>query len=266
MKTILITGAAGGIGTRLRPYLRDRYRLRLFDRVGCKDIQKNEEQVIGDIADREDVLNACENIAGIIHLACAYSLHITFEDTLQANYRGMIYLLDACRHYNIPRFVYASSHHVVGHHPASGFYDDHASVAPDGFYALSKVFGESALALYVHKIGLKGLSIRIGSAVDKVMDGRRLHIWLSAADMAQLTLIGLEHPDARGDIVYGISACPGAFFPNDRARELGYTPQDNAQANLAVDFIPLDEMPDEEGPAWVGGPYIPFPPEIGEQR
>lgn len=266
MKTILITGAAGGVGTRLRPFLHDNYRLRLFDRIGCKDLHDNEEQIVGDIACRETVLKACEGVDGIIHLACAYSLFITFEDTLEANYRGTLYLLDACKQYNIPRFVYASSHHVVGHHPSAGFCNDYAPVAPDGFYALSKAFGESALALYVHKIGLKGLSIRIGSAADYVVDGRRQKIWLSAADMAQLTVIGLEHPDARGDIVYGISKCSDAFFPNTRARELGYVPLDNAEDHLADDYIQLDDMPEAEGPAWVGGPYIPFPPELGEKR
>ncbi|WP_147198663.1 NAD(P)-dependent oxidoreductase [Pantoea sp. CCBC3-3-1] len=265
MKTILITGAAGGVGSRLRPYLQEHYRLRLFDRVACSDLQSNEEQIIGDIANRDKVMHACEGVDGIVHLACAYSLNISFEDTVEANYRGTVYLLDACQHWNIPRFVFASSHHVLGQHPAAGFHNDHAAVAPDGFYALSKAFGESAFALYAHKIGLQGLSIRIGSATDTVVDSRRLHIWLSAADMAQLTRIGLEHPDARGDIVYGTSECPDAFFPNQRARELGYVPQSNATHHLHPLYRPLPAMPDSEGPNWVGGPFVPFALTLGEK-
>ena len=259
MKTILVTGAAGGVSTRVRPFLREHYHLRLMDLREASGICTNESTVVGDITDRDAVLCAAQGVDGILHLACAYSLDIDFEATLDANYRAQLYLLDACREMDIKRFVFASSHHVLGQHRVDGFAGDHASVAPDGFYALSKVFGEAACALYAHRHGIKALSIRIGNADEQVSDGRRQHIWVSGRDLAQLIRIGLEHDGIGNDVVYGVSRCPAPFFDNARAKELGYAPQDSALEHLSTAFVARDAMPPSSGPDFVGGPYVPQP-------
>jgi uronate dehydrogenase len=266
MKTLLITGSAGGVASRLRPLLRDEYALRLFDRVETRDLSDNETSIVGDLADPEAIQRACEGVDGIVHLACAYSLDIDFEDTLDANYRGLLYLLDACRRFEIPRFVFASSHHVVGHHRADGFVGDDAPIAPDGFYALSKAFGEAACALYAHRHGLRTLSIRIGSAADTAVDGRRVRLWIGDRDMAQLVRIGLEHPEVQSDIVYGVSRCPDAFFENRRARELGYQPEDDADDNRDSEFVAREAMTEQDGRDYVGGPYVPKPLKVRGAR
>lgn len=259
MKTLLVTGAAGGVATRVRPYLRDRYRLKLLDLREATGLADNETALLGDIADPALVREAAKGVDGILHLACSYSLDIDFEATLDANYRAQLLLLDACREFGIDRFVFASSHHVVGHHRIDGFAGDDAPIAPDGFYALSKVFGEAACALYTHRHGIKTLSIRIGNADTEVADGRRQHIWVSGRDLAQLIRIGVEHEAITHDVVYGVSRCPAPFFANARAAELGYAPEDDAGAHLAATFVPRECMPAESGPDFVGGPYVPQP-------
>jgi uronate dehydrogenase len=259
MKTILVTGAAGGVARRVRPWLREHYNLRLLDLREAGDLAANETALVGDITNRDAVRRAADGVDGILHLACAYSLDIDFEATLDANYRAQLYLLDTCREYGIGRFVFASSHHVLGQHRVDNFAGDAASVAPDGFYALSKVFGEAACALYAHRHGIKALSIRIGNADDQVADGRRQHIWVSGRDLAQLIGIGFEHADIRHDVVYGVSRCPAPFFENARAVELGYSPQDSALDHLSPSFVSRDAMPSSAGPDFVGGPYVPQP-------
>ena len=259
MKTILVTGAAGGVATRVRPWLREHYNLRLLDLREAGSLAANETAMVGDMTDRDVVLRAAQGVDGILHLACTYSLDIDFEATLDANYRAQLYLLDACREYGIGRFVFASSHHVLGQHRVDGFAGDDAPVAPDGFYALSKVFGEAACALYARRQGLKALSIRIGNADEQVADGRRQHIWVSGRDLAQLIRIGLEHKDITHDIVYGVSRCPAPFFDNARAVALGYTPQDSALDHLSPAFVAHEAMLPSAGPDFVGGPYVPQP-------
>jgi uronate dehydrogenase len=266
MKTILITGSAGGVATRLRPYLRDWYALRLLDRVETPDLAANEAAIVGDLADPDTVRRACEGVDAVVHLACAYSYDIDFEDTLDANYRGVLYLLDACRKSGIGRFVFASSHHVVGHHRVAGFAGDAAPVAPDGFYALSKAFGEAACSMYAHRYGIRTLSIRIGSAADTVVDGRRQRLWVGNGDLAQLVRIGLEHEDVHDDIVYGVSRCPDALFENGRALELGYRPTDDAARHLDPAFVPLADMSEADGRDYVGGPYVPYPLNVRGTR
>jgi uronate dehydrogenase len=266
MKTILVTGAAGGVATRVRPWLREHYALRLLDLHAATDLVANETALVGDITDRGCVERAVEGVDGVLHLACAYSLDIDFEATLDANYRAQLYLLDACHQFNVPRFVFASSHHVLGQHRIDGFAGDAAPVAPDGFYALSKVFGEAACSLYAHRHGLKALSIRIGNADDLVSDGRRQHIWVSGRDLAQLIRIGFEHDDITSDVVYGVSRCPSPFFENARAIELGYTPCDSALGHLSPEFVPRGDMPPSAGPDFVGGPYVPQPLIVKTQK
>lgn len=264
MKTLLITGAAGSVATNIRPWLREHYQLRLLDLRAAQDPAANESVIVGDITDRATVREAAKGTAGIVHLACRYALDIPFEATLDTNYRALLYLLDACREFSIPRFVFASSHHAVGHHRVAHFAGDDAAVAPDGFYALSKAFGESACALYAHRHGIQCLSIRIGNADTQIADERRLHIWVSGRDLAQLVRIGLEHPGIANDLVYGVSQCPDPFFDNRRAAELGYVPQDDASAHIAPDFLRYASMPPSAGADYIGGPYVPQPLHLGD--
>lgn len=257
MKTILITGSAGKVATIIRPYLRKHYKLRLLDRVATPNLSENESMIIGDICNQENITAACQGTDGIIHLACAYALDIDFESTIEANYKAVLYLLDACHRYNIERFIFASSHHAQGQHKAVTFSGDHEPPAPDGFYGLSKLFGEDACALYSYKYGIKTLSIRIGNADVKIPNARTKRIWVSGRDLAQLMQIGLENESITADIVYGISNCTNAFFQNKHALELGYKPQDNANDNLAPNFIDYDRMTEDDGKDYVGGPYTP---------
>jgi uronate dehydrogenase len=134
MQKILITGAAGRVGTAIRPFLRTDFSLRLFDRVAVPDTVGDEEVMIGDLTRPADVRAAVEGTTGVVHLACVHGLEIGFEQTLDANYRAMLYLLEETKRCGVQRFVYTSSHHVVGNHRSESFVDDNALLAPDGFY------------------------------------------------------------------------------------------------------------------------------------
>lgn len=265
MDEILITGAAGRVGTAVRPFLRDRYRLRLFDRVPVTDPRAGEEVVTGDLARHEDVRPAVRGVVGVLHLACVHGLGIGFEATLDANYRAVIALLDETRRAGIDRFVYASSHHVLGLHRRNGFTGDGAEWAPDAFYGLGKAFGEAACSMYAHRYGIRTLVVRIGNADPTVPDDRALRMWASGRDLAALFGIGFTHPAIGFDVVYGVSSCPQPLFRNARAAELGYVPRDRAEDHLDPDFLSYDDMPASSGRDYVGGAYavsrLPDPPE-----
>jgi len=68
MKTILMTGAAGGVGTHLRRELRGRYRLRLSDIVAPQDCAGDEPFVSAGLEDLAAVRSAVAGVDGIIHL------------------------------------------------------------------------------------------------------------------------------------------------------------------------------------------------------
>lgn len=251
---VLVTGAAGRVGTALRPLLRERFDLRLHDRVPVADPQPGESVVTGDLADLESVSAATAGVDAVLHLATAHGLDLVFEDSLPTNFVGTMNVLDAMRRHGVARLVYASSHHVVGLHrgplPADG-----AELAPDGVYALGKAFGEAACRAYALRYGISTLIVRIGNADPRVTDRRVLRLWTSARDLAQLVTIGLTHPAVACDVVYGVSACPDPFFANERAHQLGYVPQDRAVENLADGYATPDDLPPGPGDGLVGGAY-----------
>jgi len=260
LRTLLITGAAGRVGRAVTPYLRQHYRLRLLDMLPL-EAEGLDEVLQGDLNDSELVQRAVSGVHGVLHLACVHGFELTFEGGLDVNYRALLHVLQASAAAGVQRFVYTSSLHAVGQHELAGFPGDDAPLAPDAFYGLGKVFGEAACALYTRRSALRTLVIRVGNADPTVGDARHLRLWTSARDLANLITIGLTHPQIQYDIVYGVSICPEPLFPNARAAELGYVPQDRALDHLDPAFQPYEAMTPGAGRDHVGGYYavVPLP-------
>lgn len=262
-RVVLVTGAAGRVGRALRPYLRERYDLVLHDRIPVEGLREGERAETGDLADPAHVRAVVRGTDAVLHLAVVHGLDLHFDASIDANLRGTMHLLDAVRAEGVPRFVYASSHHVHGLHLRDGFAGDDAAFAPDAVYGLGKAYGELATTTYARRYGLRVLIVRIGNADPTVRDDRVLRLWTSARDLAQLVAIGVESPDVDGDVVYGVSACADPLYRNRRAHLLGYRPVDRAEDHLDPDYLPYEAMPEHLGRDHVGGPYavtdLPFP-------
>jgi uronate dehydrogenase len=256
---ILLTGAAGKIGRLLTPLLRQTAALRLCDLNPMPLALPGDEVLQGDLSDPDFARRASAGVEGVVHLAALVASRVSFEDTLNGNYRALLALLEACRHGNVPRFVYAGSHHILGLHPSNRVYDENSPLAPDGFYGLSKAFGEAACAMYSMRFGIRVLVVRIGNADPEVVDARRERVWVSGRDLTQLVTIGLTHPDLRHEIVYGVSRCPAPVFSNDAAARLGYQPQDDARDHHAPGFRTLDELTPADGYEHAGGFFAADP-------
>ena len=228
MKTILITGAAGGIATQIRPLLREHYRLRLSDRAPVRDPTPEETVTSADLGDIEALRRAVSGVDGILHLG-GYAVEADWDIIHDANIVGCYNLFEAARLEGVKRIVFASSNHAVGYYPRAETIGIDVPVRPDTRYGLSKAFGEALGALYAHKYGAEVLSIRIGNVIGEPSDRRRLAIWQSPRDFVQLVRIGLEHPDIRHEIVYGMSDNKRAWWDNRNAYRLGYRPMDRSE-------------------------------------
>ena len=75
--------------------------------------------------------------------------------------------------------------------------------------------------------------MRIGNVGPLPLDKRRLSIWFSPRDLAQLVTIGIEHPEIRFEIVYGVSRNKRSWYDNSNAYRLGYKPQDDSERYAA---------------------------------
>ena len=181
MARILLTGAAGDIGTRLRKILKPVYPdLRLSDIKKPADLRPDEEFVAADLAriggGREDRGRhrrasstwAASPSKGPGRRSCSPT---SSAATICSRRRGSK---------GVKRVVFASSNHAVGFYPRHHHIGIDVTVRPDSRYGVSKAFGEALGSLYADKHGLRVLCLRIGNVGDKPLDKRRLSIWVSA--------------------------------------------------------------------------------------
>jgi len=228
MKRILITGAAGSIGTFLRKTLRGKYFLRLSDIKPIASLSDGEEFFDADVTDAAALAPLMKNIHGVVHLG-GVSREDGWEPILNINIAGTYNVFEAARAQSVERLVFASSNHAIGFYPRSQRIGVDVTVRPDSRYGVSKAFAEALGSLYADKYGMRVLSIRIGNVSEKPVDVRRLSIWVSPRDLSQLVEIGLEHPALRNEIVYGVSDNARGWWDNSNASRLGYVPADRSE-------------------------------------
>jgi uronate dehydrogenase len=228
MKTILITGASGDVGTHLRRELAGRYFLRVSDLRSLKKINKEEQFVRADISKMSDAMRITKGVDAIVHLG-GYSVEGPWEGILNANIIGCYNVFEAARRNGVKRILFPTSNHATGFYPRSTTIDHRVYPKPDSRYGVSKVFGEALGSLYADKYGMQFFMMRIGNVNPVPIDKRRLSILFTPRDLAQLVTIGIEHPDVRFEIVYGISGNKRAWYDNANAFRLGYKPQDDSE-------------------------------------
>ncbi len=255
MQRVLITGAAGGIGRRLRSDIRGLYPIvRLSDRAPLDPAGPGEEVMNADLADLAACEAMCDGVDGIIHLG-GQAIEADWDTVLQANIVGCYNLFEAARRQGVKRVVFATTNHVIGFYRRGQRIDHAVPPRPDSRYGVSKAFGEALGRLYADKHGLRVLNIRIGNYGDRPLDRRRLSIWISPGDFLQLARIGLEHPDLHYEIVYGASENDRTWWDNANAYRLGYRPQDESEL-FAPDILAAElEAADLVAEQFQGGPF-----------
>ncbi|MFS2175277.1 NAD-dependent epimerase/dehydratase family protein [Rhizobium pisi] len=237
MRRIAVTGAAGRVGTLLRPLLRpDVEHLRLIDVREPAELAENESFVRADLANLDEATAALNGIDGVIHLAGIAS-GIDMNAILQANVLGTYNLYEAARINGVERMVYASSNHTTGFYPRGEVVSPLDPMRPDSPYGLSKCWGELVAGLYYDTSGIRTLSIRIGNAGTYPNSERAIAIWISARDLAQLVRIGLTHPLIAATVVYGVSDADEKWWDNDLATRLGYLPQDRPRDHARIEQV-----------------------------
>lgn len=260
LKRILVTGAAGSLGTALRPYLRDlAEEVRLSDIKALDGLASHETFVAADLADTEALGKLVEGCDAVIHFG-----GIPGEDSwhkiLPANIVGLYNLYEAVRANGKPRVIFASSNHVMGYYPRTQRVGVFEPFRPDTIYGVSKCFGESLASLYHDKFGIETLSLRIGSFRTAPEDRRMLATWVSAADTYGIIARALRVPHLGHTVAYGVSANAESWWDNSASAFLGWTPRDTAEAWRTELFErqPVQD-PDDAATRLQGGGYVSFP-------
>ena len=256
-KTVLITGAAGNLGNKLRRHLQERYTLRLLDRKPKGTLPIS----IADLSTWEEAwIRLFQGVDVVVHLAATAIAHRRWPALIGPNVDAAIHVFAASAQAHVKRVVYASScAHVMGGYRDSRQPVELTTELPvrpgthwtqdkrprDSIpYAATKLLGERLGKCYAEIYGMSVIVVRIGvvapgrnpaSGIAKEVDPWFRMGWLSNRDFCQLLTCCIEADPSIGyAVVNGVSANTGMRWDLDAARELlGYAPLDDVtrQAN-----------------------------------
>ena len=256
-KRLLMTGAAGGLGRELRPRLKRHCDvLRLSDIADLGSAAAGEELVPAALERADAVLRLLDGVDAVVHLG-GISVEGPFEPILQANIVGVYNLYEAARQQRVKRIVFASSNHVTGFYRQDEVIDAKAPMRPDGYYGISKAFGENLSRFYFDRYGIETVCLRIGSSFPEPKDRRMLATWLSYDDLERLVVASLTAPVVGHSVVYGMSDNTTTWWDNASAAHLGYRPKDSSEPFRAAAEARQPEL-DLNDPAVVyqGGGFV----------
>ncbi len=253
---ILITGAAGSLGSHLRRGLAPlATRLRLADIREMGDAAPHEELVQLDLSDRAAALAAVDGCDAIVHFA-GHPREQTFEEIIAETLPAAYHVFEGARLNGCRRVVYASSIHAVGFYPVEEVPDTRVMQRPDTFYGLTKTFTENLASFYWDKFGLESVMLRICTCREEPVDRRMLWSWLSPTDCVRLVTAALTAPRVGFSVIYGTSDNAARAVSNAHAGHIGFRPADSADG-FAATIIASTPRPDPTGVASrvVGGGF-----------
>jgi uronate dehydrogenase len=228
-RRLLLTGAAGNLGRELRPRLAKYCDvLRLSHRKDFGAAGPGEEIVLAELADKAQVHELLRDVDAVVHMG-GVSTEQPWEPILAGNIVGMVNLYEAARKHEVKRIVFASSNHVTGFYRQDQVVSPRDPVRPDGFYGLSKAFGENLAQMYWDRHGVETVSLRIGSSFPEPKDRRMLATWMSFDDTERLVMAALTAPIVGHTVIYGMSDNRTTWWDNTSARHVGYRPQDSSE-------------------------------------
>jgi len=255
--TILLTGAAGRLGTHLRrglaPLAR---RLRVSDRSEINELKSNEEAVICDLADQAAVFEMTRGVDAIVHFGGA-PLETNWETILNSSIRGSYNIYEGARRHGVKRVVYASSVHAIGYYQVEDHIDAGAPHRPDSLYGVSKCFVEDLSRLYWDKFGIETVCCRIFSSFDQYNDRRLLWSMLTFEDCVRLVTASLTAPRVAHSIIFGTSDNHHKMVDNRLAGHIGFQPQDSTE-EYRVEVEARVPAADSRAPAvqFLGGWFV----------
>lgn len=231
MTKVALSGAGGIVGSILRKGLRERgFDLRAAG--GSRPLAPmfdGEDVMNGDLRDPAVVDRLLTGVDVLIHMA-GTSVEKPLPEIIDNNLRALVEVYEGARRHKLRRVIFASSNHAFGMYPVEERLKLDAAYRPDGFYGLSKVWGEALARMYWDKHGIEGISLRIGTTMGKPPENeRQLSTWMGDDDLLQLVQRCIDAPDVGYAAVWGISNNARAYYDLSEGNAIGYLPTQNAE-------------------------------------
>jgi len=243
-RKVLVTGAAGGVGSAFAEYAKDRYELRLLDKADGRRLEAIEafgEVVVCDLTDLEGLKKACEGIDTVVHLGADPRTFATWESLLPNNIVGTYNMFEAARSQGCRRVIFASTMQTVSWHPWTLQVRPDDPVNPGNLYGATKCWGEALCRVHANN-GMSSIAIRIAAfqtleSIKSEHCDAPLWAFVSHRDLAQLISCCVDDLTLQFGIFYGLSN--NEFNKGDLSesrRILGYKPLDDVFADFNIPY------------------------------
>ena len=231
-RPVLLTGASGTIGRLLTTRLAALgWLLRATDVVPFpSELPSGVSFELVDLEDRNAVRRSAEGCGLILHFG-GVSTEQSFEAILGPNLQGCFHIYEAARR-ETARVVFPSSVHAVGLYERTAILDHDCPLRPDGYYGLSKAYGELLARMYWEKHAVESVLIRIGSVLPEVPDERILSTWISHNDFVRLIQRCAAAKQVACSVIWGASDNSRSFWRRDARQRIGWTPLDSSNDQI----------------------------------
>jgi len=222
---ILVTGAAGRVGSAVARGLMERHEVRGHDRVEMPDL---EDTVVSDLTDFEAMQAAAEGMDAVAHIGGLPGGN-EWQPIHDSNILGVYHVFEAARLSGVKRVAFASRAGVLGRYPRSITRTADMVPTPVGHYTVSKVFAEALAYSYAHQYEMGFVSVRIGNFNPERDQPEHPH-HLSHGDCVRVFEQALTHPGVKYEVVFGVSGSNWPLYDMEHGeRAIGYVPQDYAE-------------------------------------
>ncbi len=233
-QTILLTGAAGRIGTFFLQTYADRYKFVLTD-------QRTPEHTHGFPFTQVELSNFAalrplfDGVDTVVHLGADPSPSAPWESLLPSNVVGLYNVFEAAHQAGCRRVVFASSINAVNGYADGVQVHTDMPINTINLYGATKCWGEAVASCYANAHGLSGICLRFGAVQPRtskmIVPGND---WLDAIltydDCARLIAAAVDAPESVSyGVFHGVSNNRYKRLDISDARTiLGYAPQDDA--------------------------------------
>jgi nucleoside-diphosphate-sugar epimerase len=239
VRVILITGASGNLGRKLRAAWDDLYDLVLLDR---EPDPNDPELIVADLSDADSAwMDQFHGVDTVIHLAANPNEFSSWEELERPNLDALCNVFHAAALARVDRVIFASSNHAMGDYRHLGDMPItvHLPPRPDGPYGATKLMGERLGKSLAEAFDIEFIALRLGwiqageNRPDTLPDDWARAMWLSNRDLVRLFECAVEADleDELFVVVNGMSNNRGMRWDISGAAELlGYSPEDDAYA------------------------------------
>lgn len=233
-RCVVVTGAAGRIGTVVLDELASRWRIRATDVKPAGGIEEL------DVADFERCVAMFRGADAVVHLAANPNPHAAWSALSGPNVEGAYAVAAAARECGVRRLVLASSVQAVSAYPQSRQRRAEDAPRPENLYGATKAWAEALGAWVAASSRTSVVALRIGYFSERPPAGdnavpRNLSAWLSPGDCARLIQAAVESEHDGFIVVNGISANRYRISElGETERQIGYEPIDDTWAWLGA--------------------------------